>query len=239
MQLPRTKEWREAKGLTQRGLAAEAHVGDVTVARIEMGYSVTPSTARKVAEALGVEVADLLESPPVPLGQAPRPSGQEPKKSSQRRVRAQETLERTQRRAEASLQERQEEDEGAKQHRAKLEAENQRINEAFRELEEAIFASIVRDDLAFERAKRGELETYTYPDEEKLAEKLVKLPSDALTSRLLDTTKSDQLMKHRVNQLQSLLQARDKRIADLEGKTAQLEDEVRELREKLREYARR
>jgi transcriptional regulator with XRE-family HTH domain len=67
LKLARTKEWRESHGLTQRELAAEAGVGEVTVARIETGASVTPSTARKIAEALGVAVADLLERPPVPL----------------------------------------------------------------------------------------------------------------------------------------------------------------------------
>lgn len=75
MKLARTKEWRESHGLTQRELAAEAGVGEVTVARIESGASVTPPTARKVADALGVSVADLLERPPVPLGEAPQEAG--------------------------------------------------------------------------------------------------------------------------------------------------------------------
>ena len=70
MELARTKEWRESRGLTQRALAAKASVGEVTVARIETGASVTPSTARKIAETLGVAVADLLERPPVPLAEA-------------------------------------------------------------------------------------------------------------------------------------------------------------------------
>ena len=71
MKLARTKDWRESHGLTQRELAAEAGVGEVTVARIETGSSVSPPTARKVAGALGVSVADLLERPPVPLAEAP------------------------------------------------------------------------------------------------------------------------------------------------------------------------
>ena len=69
MQLARLKEWRESRGLTQRELAAEAAVGHVTVARIETGASVTPPTARKIAETLGLSVADLMERPPVPLGE--------------------------------------------------------------------------------------------------------------------------------------------------------------------------
>jgi transcriptional regulator with XRE-family HTH domain len=72
LKLARTKEWRESLGLTQRGLAADPGVGEVTVARIETGASVTPSTARKIAVALGVAVADLLERPPVPLAKAPK-----------------------------------------------------------------------------------------------------------------------------------------------------------------------
>jgi transcriptional regulator with XRE-family HTH domain len=71
MELARTKVWRLSRGLSQKELAAEAEVGEVTVARIEGGASVAPSTARKVAGALGVSVADLMESPPVPLGEAP------------------------------------------------------------------------------------------------------------------------------------------------------------------------
>jgi transcriptional regulator with XRE-family HTH domain len=70
LKLARTRVWRESHGLTQRELAAEAGVGEVTVARIETGASVTPPTARKIAGALGVAVADLLERPPVPLAEA-------------------------------------------------------------------------------------------------------------------------------------------------------------------------
>jgi transcriptional regulator with XRE-family HTH domain len=84
MQLARTREWREALGLTQKELAVEADVGEATVARIELGASVTPSTARKVAKALNVAVVDLLEHPPepakpreepVPLVEAPEEAG--------------------------------------------------------------------------------------------------------------------------------------------------------------------
>jgi transcriptional regulator with XRE-family HTH domain len=75
LKLARTKRWRESHGLTQRELAAEAGVGAVTVARIETGASVTPPTARKIAEALGVAVADLLERPPVPLAGASQEAG--------------------------------------------------------------------------------------------------------------------------------------------------------------------
>ena len=70
MKLERLKEWREARGLTQKELSREAHVAEKTVARIELGDSVRPNTARKIADALGVSVADLLERPPVPLAEA-------------------------------------------------------------------------------------------------------------------------------------------------------------------------
>jgi transcriptional regulator with XRE-family HTH domain len=75
------KEWREAHGLTQKRLAEEAGVGEVTVARIEMGMSVSPSTARKIADTLGIHVADLLAHPPEPAamvgkGRAPLAAGQ-------------------------------------------------------------------------------------------------------------------------------------------------------------------
>lgn len=75
MQLARTKEWRESHGLTQRELAAAAGVGEVTVARVETGASVSPPTARKLAEVLDVSVADLLERPPVPLAEASQEMG--------------------------------------------------------------------------------------------------------------------------------------------------------------------
>jgi transcriptional regulator with XRE-family HTH domain len=71
MRLPRTKEWREARGFSQRELSAEAGLGESTVPRVERGDSVTPPTARKIAEALNVSVSDLLEAPPVPLASAP------------------------------------------------------------------------------------------------------------------------------------------------------------------------
>ena len=73
MKIPRTKEWRESQGLTQRELADMAGIGYVTVARIEGGQGANPPTARKIAKALGITVADLLEHPPVPLGIGPLP----------------------------------------------------------------------------------------------------------------------------------------------------------------------
>jgi transcriptional regulator with XRE-family HTH domain len=71
MQLPRLREWRESRGLTQKELAEEARASEFTVARAEGGAAVRPNTARRLAEVMGVAVADLMESPPVPLGEAP------------------------------------------------------------------------------------------------------------------------------------------------------------------------
>ncbi len=71
MQLPRIREWRESRGLMQKELAAEANVSEYTVLRAEKGVSLRVDSARKIAEALGVSVADLQERPPVPLGEAP------------------------------------------------------------------------------------------------------------------------------------------------------------------------
>jgi transcriptional regulator with XRE-family HTH domain len=71
VRLTRNKEWRESRGFTQKELAAQAGVGEATVARIELGASVLPNTARKLAEAMGVTVVDLMENPPVPKVAAP------------------------------------------------------------------------------------------------------------------------------------------------------------------------
>ncbi|HLM76864.1 MAG TPA: helix-turn-helix transcriptional regulator [Rubrobacteraceae bacterium] len=87
MQLPRTREWREAAGLTQRQLSEESGVAKGTIVRIENGESATPRTAKKVADTLNISVTDLLESPPVPLGQAPTSSepAEEAEESKERR----------------------------------------------------------------------------------------------------------------------------------------------------------
>ncbi len=78
MQLPRLKEWRESRGLLQKELAYGSGLSEFTITRIEGGDSIRPNTARKVADALGVSVADLMDRPPVPLGEAPE--GEEPLK---------------------------------------------------------------------------------------------------------------------------------------------------------------
>jgi len=69
MKLARLKEWRESHGLTQKELAAAARASEWTVARAEAGEEVRPNTARRLAEGMEVTVSDLLEEPPIPLGE--------------------------------------------------------------------------------------------------------------------------------------------------------------------------
>jgi transcriptional regulator with XRE-family HTH domain len=75
---PRLKEWREARGETQVTLSERSGVAEHTISRIEHGASLRPSTARKLANALDVSVADLMERPPVPSGE-PVPVDEAPK----------------------------------------------------------------------------------------------------------------------------------------------------------------
>jgi predicted transcriptional regulator len=59
--LTRLRTIREAKFLTQRELSAQSGVAEVTIARLEAGkVSARFSTTKKLAEALGVEPAQLV-----------------------------------------------------------------------------------------------------------------------------------------------------------------------------------
>lgn len=63
---------RKRKGLSQRALAKESGVSPATVYELENARrEPNPSTLRKLARALGVEVADLLEEVESPKAQAP------------------------------------------------------------------------------------------------------------------------------------------------------------------------
>jgi transcriptional regulator with XRE-family HTH domain len=62
----RLREWREASGETQVSLAEISGVSEFTIIRSEHGESLRPSTAKKLAEAMGIEVFDLMDNPPVP-----------------------------------------------------------------------------------------------------------------------------------------------------------------------------
>lgn len=59
MKLPRLREWRELRGKTQVELAEEAGRSSRSIAGYEAGAEARPNTARRLAEALGVEVIDL------------------------------------------------------------------------------------------------------------------------------------------------------------------------------------
>ncbi len=59
--LPRLKEHRRRRGLTQHELAILSGVGRDTIAKLETtGRRATPETARKLARVLKVKSEDLL-----------------------------------------------------------------------------------------------------------------------------------------------------------------------------------
>ena len=70
------KEIRRRKGWSQKNLAEESGVGQDTISGIESGrHEPRPSTLRKLADALDVEVADFFREPAVPFVEAPREAG--------------------------------------------------------------------------------------------------------------------------------------------------------------------
>jgi transcriptional regulator with XRE-family HTH domain len=61
------RELRRRKGLSQKDLAGKSGVGQDTISGIESGrHQARPSTLRKLADALGVEVEDLFREPEAP-----------------------------------------------------------------------------------------------------------------------------------------------------------------------------
>jgi transcriptional regulator with XRE-family HTH domain len=60
VQIPRLREWREARALTQVELAEKASVSSRSVAGYEAGTGARPPTVRKLAEALDIEILDLM-----------------------------------------------------------------------------------------------------------------------------------------------------------------------------------
>jgi transcriptional regulator with XRE-family HTH domain len=70
------KEIRRQKGWSQKDLADSSGVGQDTISGIESGrHEPRPSTLRKLAEALGVQVADFFREPAFPKAPA-REAGQ-------------------------------------------------------------------------------------------------------------------------------------------------------------------
>lgn len=58
----RLKEWRKRRVMTQQELAEKAGVSKATIVKAEAGaIHPHPSTLRKLAAALGVEAAELLD----------------------------------------------------------------------------------------------------------------------------------------------------------------------------------
>jgi transcriptional regulator with XRE-family HTH domain len=71
VQIPRLREWREARALTQVELAELADLSSRSVAGYEAGAGARPPTVRKLAQVLNVEIADLLGEPAYPKDSAP------------------------------------------------------------------------------------------------------------------------------------------------------------------------
>jgi transcriptional regulator with XRE-family HTH domain len=61
--VPNLYRLRRGQALTQQELADRAGVNLITINRLERGFSARPQTIRKIAEALGVEPADLMAEP--------------------------------------------------------------------------------------------------------------------------------------------------------------------------------
>jgi putative transcriptional regulator len=74
------KEIRRQKGWSQKDLADESGVGQDTISGIESGrHEPRPSTLRKLANALEVQVADFFREPALPKAEAPE-TGQSERK---------------------------------------------------------------------------------------------------------------------------------------------------------------
>src|SRR5918995_3640083 len=72
----RLAELREQKALTLHDLEEASGVGADAISKIENGHrKPRPSTLRKLARALGVEVEDFFREPALPLAEAPRGAG--------------------------------------------------------------------------------------------------------------------------------------------------------------------
>ena len=76
MKLPRLKEVRELHGWSQKRLAEESGVSRDSISNYETGQrEAWPATAKRLAEALGVEIADLRGVAAGPKAGAPSNSG--------------------------------------------------------------------------------------------------------------------------------------------------------------------
>jgi transcriptional regulator with XRE-family HTH domain len=64
VKLPGLRRQRELAALTQDELAQRAGIHRVTLARLELGGEAEMRTVRKLAQALGVQPADLMQPEP-------------------------------------------------------------------------------------------------------------------------------------------------------------------------------
>lgn len=72
----RLREERQLRGWSQRDLARETGVNPDTISGIETEqHEPRPSTLRKLAEGLGLEVRDFFAEPALPKAEAPREAG--------------------------------------------------------------------------------------------------------------------------------------------------------------------
>lgn len=64
MEIPRLREWREIRGLTQSQLAEKAGVARDSISKWETGErGAYPGTVEKLAKALAIEIIDLVRRP--------------------------------------------------------------------------------------------------------------------------------------------------------------------------------
>jgi DNA-binding XRE family transcriptional regulator len=69
-------------GETQATLSESSGLSEFTIIRVEHGESLRPSTAKKLADTLGISVVDLMDSPPVAAGKAEAPESGQPRSDS-------------------------------------------------------------------------------------------------------------------------------------------------------------
>jgi transcriptional regulator with XRE-family HTH domain len=84
----RVRETRERLALSIEDACGQAHVSTHTWVKAERGGEIRPSSARRIAGALGVEPSQLMGDPLVPLVEAlPSPKApEEPKEAEERRT---------------------------------------------------------------------------------------------------------------------------------------------------------